>query len=428
MGTTNCKANNENVNINTNVENSKEMDAKQVETAVVNNQNEVESLNQNEKMEEVKESMTSAETKLQAVEKARETLIAKKKFLAENSNAEANIKKSAEINVGKAERSYLEALKTVELPTTKVEFWNLKKETEKQVILTKENAEIIIATSVYSMATSKVGIDLGKDLITNDKFEKTPLYVTNAKLFYDAEIELKDLNGNIIAKGTPNVYVSVDTANGYWQWATFHEYNLNAIVKDETNLTIENVRTKEFSSLQEFAQYRGVNNVLSRGFNGLEKAGNAALATQNEFYKKIFEKAKELKANISVVTKYYNLGKTLNLKVWNDAMLGYVDPKFTYDLSVGDNIITTLQSAGFEDKFLKERYMIDAMTRLVNHKPQGAEAPLGITEVLTTIKSLDEKTVSFIPTIALDKVNEIYAALHEQYLKNNGTIKTEEAA
>ena len=75
-------------------------------------------------------------------------------------------------------------------------------------------------------------------MITNEKFDKVPLYITEATLFYNADIELKDLNGNIIPKDTPNVYVSVDTANGYWQWASYHEHNLNAIVKDETTLDI----------------------------------------------------------------------------------------------------------------------------------------------------------------------------------------------
>lgn len=356
----------------------------------------------------------------QAVEEARTALEEKKKFLSDNLDADKNIIESAQTNITKAKRKYIAALQSVELPTTKVEFWEVAAADTESILINKKRADIIIATSTYSMTVTKVAVELGKDLIKDSKFEKTTLFVTDAKLFYEAEIELKDLNGNIIPKGTPNVYVSVDTAYGFWQWKTYHAANINAIVEDEALTIIEDVRIKEFSTLQDFAQYRGVNNVLSRGFNGLEKAGNAALATQNEFYKRIFEKAKELKANISVVTKYYNLGKTLNLKVWNNAMLGNVDPKFKYDLSVGDDIITTLKSVGFEDKFLKERYMIDAITILANHKPQGAEVPLGITEVLTTIKSLDKETVSFIPNIPLDKVNEIYSALHEQYLKNNG--------
>lgn len=303
--------------------------------------NEIESLNQNEIMEEVK--MTTAETKLQAVEEARQNLMKAKSVLEANKDAEANIKKSALVNVGKAETAYLEALKKVELPTAKVELWNESKNTNKQVVFTKEEKEIIIATSVYSMAVSKVNLECGKDLITNEHFDKVPLYITEAALFYNADIELKDLNGNIVPKGTPNVYVPVDTANGYWQWASYHEHNLNAIVKDDTKLTIENVRIKKFDSLQEFGKYRGVNNVLSRGFNGLEKAGNAALATQQEFFNRVFQKALELKANISVITKYYNFGKTLSLKVWNSAMQGVCEAKLEeYDLTIGDTIIKTL--------------------------------------------------------------------------------------
>ena len=71
--------------------------------------NEIESLNQNEIMEEVK--MTTAETKLQAVEEARQNLMKAKSVLEANKDAEANIKKSALVNVGKAETAYLEALK-----------------------------------------------------------------------------------------------------------------------------------------------------------------------------------------------------------------------------------------------------------------------------------------------------------------------------
>lgn len=398
--------------------NTKEIAVVEIVNEVVNTNN-VEVQVSTDTLEVAKPSIAKA----QAVEEARTVLEEKKKFLADNLDADKNIIESAQTNIAKAKRKYIAALQSVELPTTKVEFWEVEEADAESILINKKRADIIIATSTYSMTVTKVAVELGKDLIKDSKFEKTTLFVTDAKLFYEADIELTDLNGNIIPKGTPNVYVSVDTANGFWQWKTYHETNINAIVENEALAIIEDVRIKEFSTLQDFAQYRGVNNVLSRGFNGLEKAGNAALATQNEFYKRIFEKAKELKANISVVTKYYNLGKTLNLKVWNDAMLGNVDPKFKYDLSVGDDIIATLQSAGFKDKFLKERYMIDAITILANHKPQGAEAPLGIKEVLVTIKSLDKETVSFIPTIALDKVNEIYSALHEQYLKIHGLIE-----
>lgn len=363
------------------------------------------------------------------VEKANELLKEKRQFLLNNADAEDNIKKSAEVNVRKAERGYLEALKKVELPTTQVIFWDLTNETEEQVTITKRQSEIIIATSDYSMSVAKTNIELGKGLITNDKFEKVPLYVTDANLFYDADITLKDLNGNIVKKGTPNVYVPVDSANGYWRWATYHEYNLNAIVKEEKQLVIENVQVKRFDSLQEFAQYRGVNNVLSRGFNGLEKAGNAALATQHEFYTKVFQKAVELKANISVVTKYYNFGKTIKPKVWNSAVLGIVEENFIeYDLEIGDEIVETLQNMDFTDKTIKNRYLIDAITRFANYKPQGKEKMIGIAETISTIKSLSSESVRIINMVTSDHINVIYTELFTQYLNGKGLLNKEQAA
>ena len=368
------------------------------------------------------ENQTGTLSKNEVLENARKILMEKRQYLSDNADADINIVKAAKTNVAKAEKDYMVALHDVELPTISVEFWQVEESTEEKEVISKRKEDIIIAVSDYNMTVTKVNVELGKDLIDNDKFEKTVLFVTAAQTFYEADIELKDLNGNVIPKNTPNVYVPVDTANGYWQWKTYHEANIDRVVKDESALIVENVRIKEFTSLQEFAKYRGVNNVLSRGFNGMEKAGNAALATQHEFYQKIFQKAKELKANISVITKYYNQGKTLSLKVWNNAMLGEVETKFEYDLSVGDRIIDTLKVKGFKDKFIKERYMIDAMTLLAKHKPQGTENILGIEEAIETVQSLDEATVKFISNITTDKLNEIYSALYSQYLRNHDII------
>lgn len=388
--------------------------------------NEVQQLNTKD-MEEVK--MTPAEVKLQAVEEARQSLAKAKSILEANKDAEANIKKSAQVNVGKAETAYLAALKKVELPTTKIEVWNEITNTPEQVIFTKKQTEIIIATSVYNMAVSKVNIECGKDLITDEHFDKVPLYITEATLFYNADIELKDLNGNIVPKGTPNVYVPIDKANGYWQWSSYHEHNLNAIVKANAELTIENVRIKTFDSLQEFGKYRGVNNVLSRGFNGLEKAGNAALATQHEFYNKVFQKALELKANVSVITKYYNFGKTLSLKVWNNAMQGVCEAQLEeYDLTVGDTIIKTLNDMKISKETIRHRYMIDAITQLANYAPNGTGKMIGLDETLSTIKTLNGDSIKIINGVKSDHVNTIYSEILTQYLKNHGVINEEQAA
>ena len=369
----------------------------------------------------------SSITKAQAVEEARKALEDKRLFLDNNKGEDSNIVRSATANVSKAEKAYASALQAVERPVTKVEFWEVRESTEEVEIIDMRKKDIIIATSLYNMNVTNVNVKQGTRLIEDTRLEDAPLFLVEAKLFDDAEEELRDLNGNIIPKGTPNVYVPVDTSYGYWRWKSCHEYNINATVKETSILTIKNVRLKKFSSLQEFAQYRGVNNVLSRSFNGLEKAGNAALATQQEFYKKVFKKTKELKANVSVITKYYNMGKLLSLQTWNEAMLG-IAGSFEYDLSVGDLIIETLQDKKFKIGFIRQRYMIDAIIQLANYTPKASQDKIGIEGVINTIKSLDSEMVSFMEAITLDKVNGIYSELLTQYLKNNGVIKKEQVA
>ena len=98
----------------------------------VANANEVQQLN-NKKMEKVNETTVM---KMQAVEEARQNLMRAKSVLEANKDAEANIKKSAQVNVGKAETAYFEALKKVELPATKIEVWNEVTNTAEQVIFT----------------------------------------------------------------------------------------------------------------------------------------------------------------------------------------------------------------------------------------------------------------------------------------------------
>ena len=369
----------------------------------------------------------SSITKAQAVEEARKALEDKRLFLDNNKGEDSNIVRSATANVSKAEKAYASALQAVERPVTKVEFWEVRESTEEVEIIDKRKKDIIIATSLYNMNVTNVNVKQGTRLIEDTRLEDAPLFLVEAKLFDDAEEELRDLNGNIIPKGTPNVYVPVDTSYGYWRWKSCHEYNINATVKETSILTIKNVRLKKFSSLQEFAQYRGVNNVLSRSFNGLEKAGNAALATQQEFYKKVFKKTKELKANVSVITKYYNMGKLLSLQTWNEAMLG-IAGSFEYDLSVGDLIIETLQDKKFKIGFIRQRYMIDAIIQLANYTPKASQDKIGIEGVINTIKSLDSEMVSFMEAITLDKVNGIYSELLTQNLKNNGVNKIEQVA
>ena len=144
----------------------------------------------------------SSITKAQAVEEARKALEDKRLFLDNNKGEDSNIVRSATANVSKAEKAYASALQAVERPVTKVEFWEVRESTEEVEIIDKRKKDIIIATSLYNMNVTNVNVKQGTRLIEDTRLEDAPLFLVEAKLFDDAEEELRDLNGNIIPKGT----------------------------------------------------------------------------------------------------------------------------------------------------------------------------------------------------------------------------------
>ena len=96
----------------------------------------------------------------------------KRQYLSDNADADINIVKAAKTNVAKAEKDYMVALHDVELPTISVEFWQVEESTEEKEVISKRKEDIIIAVSDYNMTVTKVNVELGKDLIDNDKFRK----------------------------------------------------------------------------------------------------------------------------------------------------------------------------------------------------------------------------------------------------------------
>ena len=54
----------------------------------------------------------------------------------------------------------------------------MEESTEEKEVISKRKEDIIIAISDYNMTVTKVNVELGKDLIGDDKFEKTALFVT----------------------------------------------------------------------------------------------------------------------------------------------------------------------------------------------------------------------------------------------------------
>jgi len=139
--------------------------------------------------------------------------------------------------------------------------------------------EIILARHKYSMEGLKASQKKQLELIDKTKMLGVIFHLATAEVFYEAGIELRDLDNNEIPAGTQNVFVPVETAD------TFYRFTIDDV--------LENVEVHTFANVQEFAEVTGTTTLFSRGLTSKEKIGVAALATNDEVCNAIFDLALE---------------------------------------------------------------------------------------------------------------------------------------
>lgn len=142
-----------------------------------------------------------------------------------------------------------------------------------------EVQEIILARHKYSMDGLKASQQKQLELIDKSKMLGVIFHLATAEVFYEAGIELRDLDNNEIPAGTENVFVPVETAD------TFYRFTIDDV--------LENVEVHAFANVQEFAEVTGTTTLFSRGLTSKEKIGVAALATNDEVCNAIFDLALE---------------------------------------------------------------------------------------------------------------------------------------
>ena len=155
-----------------------------------------------------------------------------------------------------------------------------------------EVQDIILARHKYSMEGLKVSQQKQLELIDKSKMLGVIFHLATAEVFYEAGIELRDLDNNEIPAGTQNVFVPVETAD------TFYRFTIDDV--------LENVEVHTFANVQEFAEVTGTTTLFSRGLTSKEKIGVAALATNDEVCNAIFDLA--LEGNMPASTAQLYLG------------------------------------------------------------------------------------------------------------------------
>lgn len=179
--------------------------------------------------------------------------------------------------------------------TNNLNFTDMVEKEEKITLKTKiaiingEEKSIIVAHTEYGMEKPKDSKNL-MGIIDRSKLLPCTYCFTSPELFWDANMRLKDEEGNVIEEGTPNVYVFCPTGDTYWRLSI-----------DEK---LERVEMRNYESVEEYAQSIGTTNLYSRGLTNTEKVGIAALATGDEACKVVFMFAKKHEMNITNAKLY----------------------------------------------------------------------------------------------------------------------------
>ena len=214
-----------------------------------------------------------------------------------------------------------------------------------------EVQEIILARHKYSMDGLKASQQKQLELIDKSKMLGVIFHLATAEVFYEAGIELRDLDNNEIPAGTQNVFVPVETAD------TFYRFTIDDV--------LENVEIHTFVNVQEFAEVTGTTTLFSRGLSSKEKTGVAALATNDDVCNAIYDLAVETNMPASTAQLYLDVqvkGVTISMMT-----TGY-KPK---DMcSLGRSYAEALElhekvSAIFGANEAKKRYAIRAINYMV---------------------------------------------------------------
>ena len=241
-----------------------------------------------------------------------------------------------------------------------------------KVYIDGKSEDKIIGYTRYSMQV-KVQENILK-LADKGKMLRVIYHLAKPEPFWQAGEELHDRDGHIIAPGTENVLVHVDTASTSGR----------ILIED----TLEDVEVHNFSSVEEYAQAVGNTMLLERGLNTKEKLGYAACATGDKVTLAIYNFAVENGVPTSIAEHYLDthlkpttvLAMTLGKKPEVTPVLGR-EPEEAQELY--DQMVRT-----FTKGSAQKRYAIRVVNTLLKDNKFSKE------EVMLCLKTIPANEVS----------------------------------
>lgn len=284
---------------------------------------------------------------------------------------------------------------------------SMKERTIVKGIIDGQIKEFIVARTEYGMRHDK---KMDKMLNTVDKGKLlTPRFHFNKPdIFWKEGYHLFDNNGELIEEGTPSVFVICDTP----------ETTELVFICD----ILEHVEIHDFESVEEYAQHIGMTITVSRMPSKVEEMGIAALATEDEAMKTVYEFA--IDNHIPYTTSLGFFDTEMKPIVLKTMMRG-ITPKAVFALGRSKEEAQQLfdaASATF-DTDSKKRYVPRALNSLLKKHNQSLEV---VIDALNTIPA-SEVTMAKLAQCG-EKESCIVGRMLMWILENNRQKETKTAA
>ena len=295
------------------------------------------------------------------------------------------------------------------LPTLPLQIHEMT-EDEDTLLIQKTKKEIIIAFPVEILSACS--------LLESEYFEPDELkIITPAGIFFDAGIELKDLNGNTIPEGTENVYCLAGDTKLHALVKAAYTLNIRAQTGEGETVILRNVRIREFDNIREYGRYIRMNNSLARHLRLQEKTEIAEMAEPGEFIRAVNKAIREYHLPGNIAMRIFNNNQAITPKNMRHIMQGSFESSGQY-IKQGEEFINMIKEKFGEDCY--KQYPFKAVLELSESLSFESLVPVGLEKAMVLLQSLTPDDIAEIQRQTTIKAEILFSILNQKQTNQPG--------
>ena len=276
----------------------------------------------------------------------------------------------------------------------------------------------IIAFPVNGLKTNSAEILSACSLLESEYFEPDELkIITPAGIFFDAGIELKDLNGNTIPEGTENVYCLAGDTKLHALVKAAYTLNIRAQTGEGETVILRNVRIREFDNIREYGRYISMNNSLARRLRLQEKTEIAEMAEPGEFIRAVNKAIREYHLPGSIAMRIFNNNQAITPKNMRHIMQGSFESSGQY-IKQGEEFINMIKEKFGEDCY--KQYPFKAVLKLSESLSFESLVPVGLEKAMVLLQSLTPDDIAEIQRQTTTKAEILFSILNQKQTNQPG--------